>query len=272
MPSAPERLFTALLQACAYVVAFVPLAAAGALLWTGIAYAVTSHGFPGARGIAATAAFTIGVAASAAVIGGSLGIGCALAAQELAPGGVRGAIEGALAFLGAVPAVAFGWFAVVAVAPLAAERPFGSATQFAAATAVLAAMVAPTTGALVMRALRRVPDTMRQAAAAAGASRLQTTALVILPALRRRIGASVLAAFARAIGEATALQIVFTALAAYGMIPAATTASWIFSTATATTSAADTASTLSFAALALLVVGSACGFVVAREFRGAQWA
>jgi ABC-type phosphate transport system permease subunit len=147
----------------------------------------------------------------------------------------------------------------------------GSATQFAAATAVLAAMVMPTTCALVTRALRRVPASTRQAAAAAGASRLQTTALVILPALRRRIGAALLAAFARAAGEATALQILFTALAAYGMIPAATTASWIFATATAAPSA-NSAAALSLAALALLVVGAGCGLVVAREYRGAQWA
>jgi phosphate transport system permease protein len=271
MPSVPERLFAALLQACAVIVAFVPLGAAGALLWIGISHALASHAIPGAGGLAATAVFTIAAAAAAAVIGGTLGIGCALAAEELAPSAVRGAIEAAVAFLGTVPAVAFGWFAAVSIAPLAAARPLGSATQFAAAAVVLAVMVVPTTCSLVTRALRRVPDAVRHAAASAGASRLQTTAFVILPALRRHIGAAVLAAFARAVGEATALQILFAALAAYGIVPAATTASWIFASATAAPNA-DTAAALSFAALALLVIGSGCGLIVAREYRGAQWA
>ena len=271
MPSVPERLFTAFVQACAVVVAAVPLAAAGTLSWIGVSHALASRSLPGLDGFAATVAFTVVAAAAAAFIGGSLGIGCALAAEELAPSAIRGAIEAAVAFLGAVPAVAFGWFAVVCVAPLAAAQPLGSATQFAAAAVVLAAMVVPTTCALVTRALRRVPDAVRHAAASAGASRLQTTALVILPALRRQIGAAVLAAFARAVGEATALQILFGALAAYGIVPAATTASWIFATATAAPTA-DTAAALSFAGLALLIIGSGCGFIVAREYRGAQWA
>jgi ABC-type phosphate transport system permease subunit len=269
MPSVPERLFTAFVQACAVIVASVPLAAAAALSWIGVSHALTS--IAGLGEAAATGAFTIAAAAAAAVIGGSLGIGCALAAEELAPSAIRGAIAAAVAFLGAVPAVAFGWFAVVAIAPVAAARPFGNATQFAAAAAVLAAMVAPTTCALVTRSLRRMPDAVRQAAASAGASRLQTTALVILPALRRQIGAAVLAAFARAIGEATALQILFASLVAYGMVPAATTASWIFATTTASPTV-DSAAAVSLAALALIVIASGCALIVSREYRGAQWA
>jgi len=247
------------------------MAAAAVLLTVVISGALSSHALRGADGLATTALFTMGVAAAAAVIGGSLGIGCAFAAQELAPSVVRRAIEAAVAFLGAMPAVAFGWFAAVAVAPFVAARPMGSATQFAAATAVLTVMVIPTTCALVTRALRRVPAATRHASAAAGASRLQTTALVILPSLRRRIGAAALAGFARAIGEATALQILFASLAAYGIAPAATTASWIFAAATSAPTA-GTAAALSLAALALLAIAAGCGFVVAREYRGAQWA
>jgi len=271
MPSVPERLFTALLRVFAVLVAFVPLAAAAVLLADGVTAALSSHALPGANGLAATELVTIGVAAAAAMLGGSLGIGCAFAAQELAPGAVRRSIEAAVAFLGAMPAVAFGWFAAVSVAPFVSARPLGGATQFAAATAVLTVMVMPTTCALVTRALRRVPAATRHASAAAGASRLQTTALVIVPALRRRIGAAVLAAFARALGEATALQMLFVSLAAFGIAPAATTASWIFATATAAPSAAAAAE-LSLGALALLALAAGCGFIVAREYRGAQWA
>ena len=267
MPSVPERLFGALSRICAVFVACVPLAAVGALCWSGVAAALRSHAVP-VGGLASTALFTIEAGLAAAVAGGALGVGCALAAEELAPAPFRGAIGVAIGFLGAMPAVAFGWLAAVLLAPAVYERAPGALGQFAAVSAILAVMVAPTACSLVTRALRRVPDATRQAAAAAGASRLQTTALVVVPALRRRIAAALLAAFARALAEATALMIFFATLMRHGVDAAATTASWVF----ATFIRSGDAGQVSAAALALLVVTAACAFVVSREYRGMQWA
>ena len=271
MPSLTEHLFAGIVRACAVLVAAVPIVAAAALLWTGVATAVAERAFPGGADLAATAAFTLAVCACAAIGGGAFGIGCAVAAEELTPASIHRAIEAAIGFFGVLPAVAFGWFAASFIAPLASHRPLGDATPFFAATILLAVMIAPTACTLMTRSLRRVPDATRQAAAAAGASRLQTTALVIIPALRRRIIATVLAAFTRAVGEATAVQVLFASLASFGVLSPLTTASWLFSTA-AHAPAAASAGQLSFAALALLAVSVAGGSIVARAYRGMQWA
>ena len=271
MPSLPERLFAALTRASAVVVAAVPLAVVGVLAWTGIGGALAPHLAPPIVGLAQTASFTLAVVATAAIVGGAVGVGCAIAAEELAPAAFRAAIEAAIGFLAAMPAVAIGWFAAYAVAPFSEAHSLGRASQFVAAAVVLAAMTAPTACGLVTRALRRVPDAMRQAAGAAGASRLQTTALVIVPALGRRIAAAVLASFARAIGEATALQMLFFALYRHGFAPASTTASLLFEKA-AFGLLATTFPAASLAALALLAVAAGCSIIVSREYRGMQWA
>jgi phosphate transport system permease protein len=272
MPSVAERFFAGVSRACAFLVAVVPLAAFAVLSWTAVSAFLVLRAEPGAGAFAATIVFTAAVCASAAILGGAVGIGCAVAAEELAPPAVRGAIDAAIAFLGAIPAVAFGWFAYTLIVPLAARQPLGAGTPFAAATLVLAAMTAPTACILVKRALRRIPDVTRHAAAAAGASRLQTTALVVVPALRSRIAAALLAAFARALGEATAMQILLSALARHGVESAATTASWVFSTLVTAPPSAAIAGEVSTGALALFVVVSACALLVAREYRGLQWA
>lgn len=270
MPSVPERLFASVSRACAVIVAGVPLVAVGILLWSGITAALSARAFAVNSGLFATAGFTLVVCATAGVVGGAIGIGCAVAAEELAPAAIRGAIEAAIGFLGALPAVAYGWFALVFFAPLVDRETLGGATQFLVATLLLAVMVAPTTCALVTRALRRIPDLTRHAAAACGASRLQTAALVVVPAFRRRIAAAVLAAFARAIGEATAVQILFATLARRGIEAPGTTASWLLSTLVVP--ANSVAGEVSLAALALIAVAVACGLFVAREYRGMQWA
>jgi ABC-type phosphate transport system permease subunit len=266
-----ERLVAGLARACAIGVTAVPVAAGGVLLLFAVHQVFLPSGVLAALHAGELVAFSVGVAASAAVAGGVLGIGCALAAEELAPMPVRSAIEAAIGFLGAIPAVVFGWFAVAIVWPVFERELSSGSAAYATASIVLAAMIAPTTCALTTRALRRVPDAIRQAATAAGASRLQATAMVIIPALRRKLAAAGLAAFARALGEATALQILFAVIAGREGSAPATVASWIFTVATSSPSA-DSAGLLCLPALLLLLVAAGCALVVGREYRGMQWA
>jgi phosphate transport system permease protein len=271
MPLVSEGLFTALARACAVIVAAVPIAVGGALVWLAVRALNASAGMEQLPVTLALVAFTLAVSAAAAIAGGILGIGCAFAAEELSPAPVRGAILASIEFLGAMPAVAFGWFAASAISRLTKDQIAGASTPFVAASIVLAIMVAPTACALATRALRRLPDAVRHAAAAAGASRLQTTALVMMPALRRRLAAATLAAFARAAGEATALQILFAVLVRNGGLSSATLASWIFSTATFAPSP-ESAARLALPALLLFALSIGCALLVARESRGIQWA
>lgn len=271
MSSLAERLFGALSRAGALIVGAVPVAVVALLVWQAASLSLGLLARPnnfGKDDLLLTALFTLAVSAAAAAVGGTAGIGCAIAAEELAPGAVRAVLLTAIGFLGSMPAVVFGWFAAAIVAPLAAAHPFGGASRFAAATLVLSAMVAPIACGLVSRALRRIPDSVRHAAAAAGATRLQTTLLVVVPGFIRRIFAASVAAFARAVGEATAMQVLFAVLAPLGLQGVPTTAAWIFSTTPGTI----TSAWVSTGALALVAVTALCGVVVAREYRGMQWA
>jgi ABC-type phosphate transport system permease subunit len=269
MPHVTVRLFAGAAQACAVLVAAVPAAAVAALLWASIRSGI-SVDLPALGAFGTAALFSLGVAATAAVIGGVLGIGCAVAAEELAAGPARAVIEAAIAFLGVTPAVVYGWFAIVLVVPFVDRLSSGAMAAYAGASAVLTAMVVPTACGLVTRAMREIPDEVRQAAAAAGASRLQTTAFVIIPALRGRIRAALAAALARAIGEATALQILFAYLVGISVVPP-TAASLMFWTVVHV-QPETIASAVWMSALALLVVVIVCASFVDREYREMQWA
>ena len=272
MPSLFERLFAAGSRLCAALVACVPLAVAGVLLWAAIANAARGSSTPSADlDWSAIATFTVIACVGAAAIGGGIGVGTALAVRELASGLARHLVEAAIALFASVPAIAIGWFAAIVVAPFAALRPLGGATPLVAAVAVLSAMVAPTAGALVTRSLRGVPDGVRHAAAAAGATRLQTTTMVVAPGLGRRVAAAVLAAFARAAGEATVMAVVFLLpgfVITRDHAPAAGAAflQLIGRTGASVDGAAYTA------ALAVMMVAAGCAAIVAREFGGEQWA
>jgi len=270
MPSVSERLFAACCKLCAALVALTPVVVVALLVWAAVTLGFESNGRVEFSGWLAVAASTIVASIVAALVGGALGAGAAFAAEELASTSVRRTIEGAIGFFGAIPAVAFGWVAATVIAPLAATSPLGFVTPYALASAILAVMTAPTACALVMRGLRRVPKSVRSAAAAAGATRLQTATLVVIPALRRRIAIAGLAAFARSIGEATAMQVLFVALAREGVRATPTAAATVFSRLALGPPAADPSYYM--AALVLLCVAAACVLAVGREVGGPQWA
>jgi ABC-type phosphate transport system permease subunit len=269
MLAVTERLFAVASRTCAIIVGAVPAVAVVALVWASIRPALLGVVPTGLEELWSVALFTVGVAATAAAAGGALGIGSAIAAEELAPGAARASIEAAIGFIGAVPAVAFGWFAVALVVPLVARFTSGTTAYFFDASIVLTAMVAPTACTLVTRALRRMPDNVRQAAAASGATRLQATSMVVIPALRRQISAAVLTAFAQAATEATALQILFVVVAGRSSGTPSTVASWIFGSVTSNPAAAGS---LALLALSLVALAALCAAFVEREYRAMQWA
>jgi len=270
MPSVSERLFAACCKLCAAIVALMPIVVITLLVWAAITLTFESNGRGEFSGWIAVAASTIVVSIVAASLGSALGAGAAFAAEELASTPIRRAIEGAVGFFGAIPSVAFGWLAATVIVPAAAGDPLGFVTPYAVAAAILAVMTAPTACALVMRGLRRVPDSVRFASAAAGATKLQTATLVVIPALGRRIAIAGLAAFARSIGEATAMQVLFVALAHAGVRAVPTAAATVFSRLALGPPAADPSYYI--AALVLLCIAAACVLAVGREVGGPQWA
>jgi ABC-type phosphate transport system permease subunit len=270
MPSVAERLFAACCRVCAACVALTPVVVIVLLVWASVTTMMESTAQTESGRWLGVIGATLSVSVASAVIGGALGAGAALAAEELVSAPVRRTIEGAIGFFGAIPAVAFGWAAVTVVAPFVASRPLDPVSPYAAAIAVLSVMIAPTACALVTRGLRRVPASVREASAAAGASKLQTAALVVMPAFRRRIGVAALAAFARAIGEATAMQMLFAALASRGIAVASTAAAAVFGGLTGGPPTADASNYV--VALLLLCAAAAGALAVRRKAGEPRWA
>jgi ABC-type phosphate transport system permease subunit len=267
MLSVSERLLIALARFCAVAVGCIPLAALAALAWGSVRW------FGGASGaqlpdLLHIAGFTVAVVLCGGIAGGAAGTAAAIAAEEFVPLLLRGAIQAAIGVLAATPAVVYGWFAVNVEWPtILRYAPSMTTAAFTAVVVLLAIMSAPTACALCARALRHVPDSVRHGAAAAGASRLQTTMLVVLPALRRRIGAAWLAAIARSLAEATAVIILVAAIAH----TQPTIAAWLLRTATAS-SAQSAATAIAFPALVLTIAVAICSWIIAREFRWLHWA
>ena len=83
-----------------------------------------------------------------------------------------------------------------------------AATPSLAARLVLAVMVLPTILAVSVDALAAVPDAEREAAAACGLTRTEVVRAAVLPRARRGMGAAVLLALARALGETIAVFLV----------------------------------------------------------------
>lgn len=161
------------------------------------------------------------ISGTAMVAGGALlvalpvGVLSALFLSEYAPPGVRQLAKPVLEVLAGIPTVVYGYFAVTFITPNILRPLLPSTEVFNAASASLAVgiMIIPTISSLCDDAFRAVPRTLREAAYALSATRLEVSTRVVLPAALSGVVASVLLAFARAIGETMAV-----ALAA-GMTP-----------------------------------------------------
>ena len=151
---------------------------------------------------------TVLVAAGSAVIAIPLGLGTAIYLSEYASAGVRNTVKPLLEILAGIPSVVFGYVAVVFVSPLI-KSWFPSAELFNAANAcvVVGLMILPMIVSLSEEVLRSVPRSLREAAYALGATKLDVTAGVVVPAAMSGIFASFLLAIARAVGETMAVTL-----------------------------------------------------------------
>ena len=107
-----------------------------------------------------------------------------------------------LEILAAVPTVVYGFFALVVVTPfLQSFIPNLSGFNSLSAGIVMGIMIIPYVSSLSEDALSAVPKSLRNASYGMGATRLQTSFRVIVPAASSGIIVSVILAFSRAIGE-----------------------------------------------------------------------
>lgn len=107
-----------------------------------------------------------------------------------------------LEILAAVPTVVYGFFALVVVTPfLQSFIPNLSGFNSLSAGIVMGIMIIPYVSSLSEDALSAVPKSLRNASYGMGATRLQTSFRVMVPAASSGIIVSVILAFSRAIGE-----------------------------------------------------------------------
>lgn len=151
---------------------------------------------------------TLLVTAGAAVIALPIGLGSAIYLSEYASNPVREVVKPILEVLAGIPSVVFGYFAVVTVSPWI-RAVFPSAGVFSALSAsiVVGFMILPMVVSLSEDVLRSVPRPLREAAYALGATKLDVTVQVVVPAAISGVVAAFLLALSRAIGETMAVTL-----------------------------------------------------------------
>jgi len=153
-------------------------------------------------GIWPLVAGTLLTSAIAIAVALPLGLLAAIYLSELANERLRRILKPALEILAGVPTIIYGYFALVFVTPALQKIVPGLAGFNSLGPGiVMGIMIIPMISSLSEDALYAVPRSLREGAYALGAARLPTILRVVLPSAVSGIGASVILAVSRAVGE-----------------------------------------------------------------------
>jgi len=158
---------------------------------------------------------TLIITLGAALVALPLGLASALYMSEYADPRIRRITKPLLEILAGIPTVVYGYFALTFITPNIIKHLYPAANYFNAASAsiVVGIMILPMVASLSEDAMRAVPNSLREGAYALGATRLEVSTRVVLPAALSGVLASFILALSRAIGETMAVTI------AAGMTP-----------------------------------------------------
>ena len=153
-------------------------------------------------GVLPLVAGTMLVSAIAMVVALPMGLMSAIYLSEYAHPQVRRVVKPVLEILAGVPTVVYGYFALMFVTPLL-QRFIPGLAGFNALSPgiVMGIMILPLVSSLSEDAMRAVPRGLREGAYALGATRMQTSLTVVVPAAFSGITAACILAISRAIGE-----------------------------------------------------------------------
>ena len=157
---------------------------------------------PQSFGVLPLAAGTLLVAGIAAMVAIPVGVATAIFLSEYAPDKVRRAIKPSLEVLAGIPTVVYGYFALTFVTPQL-QVIFPDMIVFNALSAgmVMGLMIIPMVSSLSEDAMLAVPRSLREGAYALGATRLEVSIRVVVPAALSGIVASFILGISRAVGE-----------------------------------------------------------------------
>lgn len=138
----------------------------------------------------------------AMLVAGPIGIMAAIYLSEYASDRVRRTLKPLLEVLAGIPTIVYGFFAFTFVTPLIRSIwPDVEATNILSPGIVMGIMIIPMIASLSEDAMSSVPKSIREGALALGATKLETTFKVVIPAALSGIIASFILGISRAIGE-----------------------------------------------------------------------
>jgi len=153
-------------------------------------------------GILPLLAGSLMITVGASLVALPFGLMTAIYLSEYAPDRVRRVIKPVLEVLAGVPTIVYGYFALTFVTPII-RSIFPDAGVFNALSAsiVVGIMILPMVASLSEDAMVAVPRSLRDAAFALGATKLEVAVKVVVPAALSGIISSFVLACSRAIGE-----------------------------------------------------------------------
>jgi len=158
----------------------------------------------GKFGIWSLVSATLMTSLIALVVALPLGLAVAIYLSEYAGARARQVLKPLLEVLAGVPTVVYGYFALTMMTPLL-RAIFGQNTveiyNTASAGLVIGILIIPLVSSMSEVALSAVPRSLREAAYALGATRLETAIKVVVPAALSGVAAAFILAASRAIGE-----------------------------------------------------------------------
>lgn len=153
------------------------------------------------------------------LLGVPVGLMTAVFLTEVSGKGMAAVVQPAVELLAAIPSVIYGLVGMMVLNPAmykleklvfagSSTHQFTGGANVLSAVIVLAIMILPTVISVSASSLRAVPDSMRAASLALGASKMQTVFRVTIPAARSGILTGVVLGVGRALGEAMAINMV----------------------------------------------------------------
>ena len=153
---------------------------------------------------------TLTTSVTAMIVALPIGLATAIYLSEYASSRARGLIKPVLEVLAGIPTVVYGYFALTFMTPLLRSILGVSVVEIfntASAGIVVGILIIPLVSSMSEDALHAVPLSLREASYGVGATKLETSLRIVLPAALSGITAAFVVSISRAIGETMVVAI-----------------------------------------------------------------
>lgn len=154
--------------------------------------------------IVGTSVVTLG----ALVVGGPVGVLCAVFLVYYCPKQLQALMKAIVNLMAGIPSVVYGFFGLVVLIPLLRHWTQTSGMSVLAAAILLGIMIVPTIISVSETALRAVPQTVYEGALALGATKDRAVFFTVLPSAGSGIFCAIVLGLGRAVGETMAVMMV----------------------------------------------------------------